>query len=130
MEIQQKITASITNQDALASTRAAKEQNVVVKTNGNVVPEAKLPTSVQIKAEVPETALENAAKAFNTLVDEISNRSISFTKDEGSGRTIIQVVDKETGDIVRQVPPQEYLDMVQKLNKAAEILLQDLPRVI
>lgn len=92
--------------------------------------EPKVPSNPQVQKEIPEVALEDAARAFNTLVEEISSRGISFTKDEGSGRTIIQVVDKVTGDIIRQVPPQEYLDMVQKLNKAAEVLLKDLPRYI
>lgn len=93
-------------------------------------PESILPEATTVEMDVPEPALEAAANSFNSILDEISSRGISFIQDEGSGRTIIQVIDKQSGDVLRQVPPQEYLEMVHKLNKAAEIILKDMPRFI
>jgi len=81
-----------------------------------------------LKVSNNELALKNAEKAVNESLLSYFNEKISFYIDEKTQKTVIKIIDKQTEEVVKQYPAQEFLDMVYALNKAAKLVLKDLPK--
>jgi flagellar protein FlaG len=77
-----------------------------------------------------QQALKRAEVAINDALLSRLNQKLSFSIDENTGKTVIKILDKQTDEVVKQFPPQEFLDMVYNLNKAASVVLKDMPRYI
>ena len=108
--------------------------------------ESKIPTPATIgKPEVDTKASEVIGSSLNSKINDEQilkktelalnealfnnlNQKIGFDKDEKTGKTIIVIKDKETDEVIKQIPPQHFLDLVYSLNKAASVVLKDLPR--
>jgi uncharacterized FlaG/YvyC family protein len=75
-----------------------------------------------------KVALQNAETAVNKSLLSYFNEKISFSIDDKTQKTVIKIIDKKTEEVVKQYPAQEFLDMVHALNKAAKIVLKDLPK--
>lgn len=77
-----------------------------------------------------QQSLQRAEVAINDALLSRLNQKLSFSIDENTGKTVIKILDKQTDEVVKQFPPQEFLDMVYNLNKAAAVVLKDMPRYI
>ena len=75
-----------------------------------------------------ELALKNAENAVNESLLSYFNEKISFSIDDKTQKTVIKIIDKKTDEVVKQYPAQEFLDMVHALNKAAKLVLKDIPK--
>lgn len=100
-------------------------------TQKNKAPEIKLLSEVEderVKTVSDQVALKKAEESVNKTFEAYFNEKISFEIDDKTKKTVIKVVNSETDEVVRQFPPQEFLDMVYALNKAAQLILKDLPK--
>ncbi|TNE68915.1 flagellar protein FlaG [bacterium] len=106
----------------------AKDQSVKV-----AVPDLTVLRDKQVQSGITledAESLKKAEVAINEALLSRLNQKLSFSVDENTGRTVIKILDKQTEEVVKQFPPQEFLDMVYSLNKAASVILKDLPKYI
>lgn len=76
-----------------------------------------------VKENLPEQAVVQAA--VTKLNDYVQNirRTLSFNFDERTGHTVIQVYDSETEELIREIPPEETIKLAASIEASVSTSL-------
>lgn len=129
-------TASLTEFTSLQAAKENKKNVAIPQTADSTTvavvraTSSKEPNENAFKALSDQIALKNAEETVNKSLEAYFNEKIAFDIDEKTKKTVIKVIDSKTDEVVKQFPPQEFLDMVYALNKAAQLILKDIPKYV